>query len=186
MLGATQREIRVSWVFGGRFGSRASALEWKHAGGRRHSSRTRLWAGICPIAYKHPVSITELANGDLYLVYYGGSGEYGEDTWVRGSRLVKGTDQWTRPVVIADTPFRADGNGVVWQAPDGLVWLFYVNRYGKTWSNSRIKFKVSYDEAKTWSDSDMLSFDEGSMVRSSADRTQQRRLSSAGLPRNRA
>ena len=48
---------------------------------------------------------------------------------------------------------------------DGIVWLFYVNRYGPTWSNSRIKFKVSRDGAKTWSDSDMISFDEGTMVR---------------------
>jgi predicted neuraminidase len=125
----------------------------------------RVFGPELPDAYKHPVSITELANGDLYLVYYGGSGEYGEDTWVRGSRLAKGSTHWTTPAVIADTPFRGDGNGVIWQAPDGLVWLFYVNRYGPTWSDSRIKYKVSRDGAKTWSDSDMLSFDQGTMVR---------------------
>src|SRR5579863_2318474 len=125
----------------------------------------RVFGPELPDPYKHPVSITELANGDLYLVYYGGSGEYGDDTWVRGSRLVKGTTKWTKPVVMADAPFRSEGNGVVWQAPDGLVWLFYVNRYGPTWSNSRIKFKISRDGARTWSDSDMLSFEEGTMVR---------------------
>lgn len=126
----------------------------------------RVFGPELPDAYKHPVSMTELANGDLYLVYYGGSGEYGNDTLVRGARLVKGTTQWTKPVVIADAPFRSEGNGVVWQAPDGIVWLFYVSRYGPTWSNSRIKFKISRDGAKTWSDSDMLSFEEGTMVRS--------------------
>lgn len=125
----------------------------------------RVFGPELPDSYKHPVSFTELANGDLYLVYYGGSGEYGDDTWVRGSRLVKGATHWTTPTVIADSPFRSDGNAVVWQAPDGLVWLFYVNRYGPTWSNSRIKFKISRDGAKTWSDSDMLSFEEGTMVR---------------------
>jgi predicted neuraminidase len=125
----------------------------------------RVFGPELPDAYKHPVCLTELANGDLYLVYYGGSGEYGDDTWVRGARLVKGTSKWTAPVVIADAPFRGEGNGVVWQAPDGLVWLFYVNRYGPTWTNSRIKFKISRDGAKTWSDSDILSFDEGAMVR---------------------
>src|SRR5690348_12885195 len=76
--------------------------------------------------YKHPASFTELANGDLYLAYYGGSGEYATDTAVFGMRLPKGEMQWTRPVVIADTPFRTDGNSVVWQAPDGVVWLFYL------------------------------------------------------------
>jgi predicted neuraminidase len=115
--------------------------------------------------YKHPASITELAGGDLYIAYYGGSGEYTTDTAVYGMRLAKGNKQWTRPVVIADTPFRTDGNAVVWQAPDGLVWLFYLTRYGDTWSDSRIKFKVSRDGAQSWSDSDMLGFEKGMMVR---------------------
>ncbi len=35
-----------------------------------------------PGQYKHPASITQLANGDLYIAYYGGSGEYGDDTAV--------------------------------------------------------------------------------------------------------
>jgi len=115
--------------------------------------------------YKHPASLTELAGGDLYLAYYGGSGEYAADTAVYGARLPKGAKRWTRPVVIADTPFRTDGNAVVWQAPDGLVWLFYLTRYGETWSDSRIKFKISQDGAQTWSDSDMLGFEKGTMVR---------------------
>ena len=126
----------------------------------------RVFGPELPDKYKHPACFTELANGDLYLAYYGGSGEYGEDTWVRGARLPKGSSQWSTPEVIADTPFRSDGNPVVWQDPDGVVWLFYVCRYGPTWSQSRIKFKISHDNAHTWSDSDMLSFDMGTMVRS--------------------
>ena len=54
---------------------------------------------------------------------------------------------------------------MVWQAPDGRVWLFYVNRYGETWSNARVKVKISDDGANTWSDSFMLNFEEGTMVR---------------------
>lgn len=125
----------------------------------------RVFGPELPGKYKHPASITELANGDLYIAYYGGSGEYADDTAVYGSRLVKGTKEWTRPVVIANSPFRTDGNAVVWQAPDGLVWLFYVTRYGETWSDSRIKFKISDDGATTWSDSDLLAFEKGMMVR---------------------
>jgi predicted neuraminidase len=117
-------------------------------------------------AYKHPASVTELDNGDLYIAFYGGSGEYGDDTAVYGARLPKGGRAWTMPVAIADTPDRSEGNPVVWQGPDGRVWLFYVNRYGATWSNARVKAKISRDGAYTWSDSFMLSFEEGSMVRS--------------------
>ena len=49
-----------------------------------------------------------------------------------GSRLKKGSRKWTAPSRIAHDPFRSLGNGVVWQSPDGLVWLFYVVRYGET------------------------------------------------------
>ena len=115
--------------------------------------------------YKHPASMTELTNGDLYLVYYGGEGEYATDTGVFGARLKKGSHQWSRPTRIAHDPFRSLGNGVVWQAPDGLVWLFYVVRWADTWSSSRIQAKVSRDGAKTWSDSFVVTEEEGTMVR---------------------
>ncbi len=115
--------------------------------------------------YKHPACLTELDNGELYLVYYGGGGEYAEATAVFGSRKRKGDARWTAPVKIASDPFRSLGNAVIWQAPDGLVWLFYVVRYGETWSTSRIQVKISRDRAATWSDSSVLSFEAGMMVR---------------------
>jgi predicted neuraminidase len=116
--------------------------------------------------YKHPASIAELANGDLFLAYYGGEGEYAVDTGVFGARLKKGAKRWTQPSRIAHDPFRSLGNPVVWQAPDGKVWLFYVVRWGDTWSTSRIQAKVSTDGAQTWSDSFVVSETEGMMVRS--------------------
>jgi len=117
-----------------------------------------------PGLYKHPCTITQLQNGDLYIAYYGGSGEYRDDSKVWGIRKPAGQDKWSAPVAIADTPFRGEGNPVVWQAPDGRVWLFYVQRYGDTWSDSRVKCKISDDGAKTWSDSVMVTFDQGMMV----------------------
>ena len=115
--------------------------------------------------YKHPASLTELSNGDLYLVYYGGQGEYAKDTTVFGSRLAKGSRNWTPPKAIAKDPFRSVGNGVIWQAPDGLVWLFYVVRFGDTWGTSRIQAKVSRDLAATWSDAFPVALEAGMMVR---------------------
>ncbi|MCC6368399.1 MAG: exo-alpha-sialidase [Bryobacterales bacterium] len=113
--------------------------------------------------YKHPACMTELQNGDLYLVYYGGKGEYATDTAVFGARMREG--EWSEPKVIAQDPFRSVGNGVIWQAPDGVLWLFYVVRFGETWSQSRIALKVSQDLGDTWSDSSLLAMREGMMVR---------------------
>jgi len=117
-----------------------------------------------PGQYKHPASFTQLANGGLYLAYYGGGGEYEDDSKVWAMHKPKGGD-WSAPEVIADTPFRSEGNPVVWTAPDGVLWLFYVQRYGETWSESRIKGKISRDNGQSWSDSFMVTFDQGTMVR---------------------
>jgi predicted neuraminidase len=113
--------------------------------------------------YKHPASLTELAGGDLFLAWYGGDGEYAPGTAVWGSRLTGG--KWSAPVKLAQDPFYSTGNPVVWQAPDGRVWLWYVVRPGSTWSTSRIAVKISGDGAHTWSDASMQTFEEGTMVR---------------------
>lgn len=118
-----------------------------------------------PGAYKHPASITELADGGLMMTYYGGGGEYVDDSKVWGMRRAAGSAEWSAPRILADTPFLGEGNGVVWQAPDGLVWLFYVQRYGETWSESRTLAKISRDGGETWSDSMFLSFELGTMCR---------------------
>ena len=115
--------------------------------------------------YKHPACITAFHNGDLYLVYYGGAGEYAVDTGVFGARLKKGETKWSQPKLLANDPFRSVGNGVIWQAPDGVVWLLYVVRYGDTWSTSRIQGKISRDNGETWSDSFVVSDKQGMMVR---------------------
>jgi predicted neuraminidase len=115
--------------------------------------------------YKHPAAITELANGDLFLAWYGGDGEYKPGTAVYGSRRAKAGSTWSTPVVLARDPFYSVGNPVIWQAPDGIVWLWYVIRPGATWSTSRIAVKISTDGAKTWSDSSVADFEEGTMVR---------------------
>ena len=116
--------------------------------------------------YKHSASFTELANGDLYLAFYGGAGEYEQGTAVWGARLKKGERNWSVPAIIANTPLVSDGNPVVWQAPGGWAWLFYAVRYGDTWSDSVIYAKISYDGANTWSDSVMIASEKGMMVRS--------------------
>jgi predicted neuraminidase len=125
----------------------------------------RVFGPEIPGPYKHPASLTELANGDLYLVYYGGSGEYAADATVHGSRLCKGEQTWSAPKMITPRPQLPEGNAVVWQAPDGLVWLFSIVRPGATWSTSRIVYRISRDGASTWEEPKPLTKEAGTMVR---------------------
>jgi predicted neuraminidase len=129
--------------------------------------------------YKHPAAITELANGDLYLAWYGGDGEYAANTGVYGTRLdaksvsaipPSGRSPWSSPALLARDPFRSVGNPAIWQAPardgkPGPVWLFYVVRFGDTWSEGRIAAKISSDGAHTWSDASIISLERGTLVR---------------------
>lgn len=116
--------------------------------------------------YKHPASVTELASGDLFVVFFSGKGEYKDNSAaVFGSRLKAGGKRWSKPAKIASNPFYALGNAVPWQAPDGVVWLFYVTRYGEIWDSSRITAKISRDGARTWSEPFALTFEAGTMVR---------------------
>ena len=117
-------------------------------------------------AYKHPCTITELDNGDLYLAFYTGAGEYATETHVYASRLRKGSTQWSAPVPVASNPFYSMGNPVVWQAPDNVLWLFFVVRPGQTWSTSRTAAKISRDRGETWSDAFVVAWEAGMMVRS--------------------
>src|SRR5438105_8753710 len=78
----------------------------------------RVFGPEIPGPYKHPASFTELHNGDLYLVYYGGSGEYAADATVYGARLPRGQTHWMPPRPITPRPPQPEGNAVVWQAPD--------------------------------------------------------------------
>src|SRR5207244_8314326 len=69
----------------------------------------RVFGPELPGRYKHPASITELDNGDLYLVYYGGSGEYADDSGVYGARLAKGKSEWSKPKRIMPQPKFPEG-----------------------------------------------------------------------------
>jgi predicted neuraminidase len=119
-----------------------------------------------PGKYKHPASITQLANGDLLIAYFGGSGEYEPDTRVHLTWKRKGEDKWSLPTVVSENPEVPEGNPVVWQAPDGLLWLFNVARFGPTWCDSRVQARTSADGGKTWTKPYLISDEIGILCRS--------------------
>src|SRR5207302_8762671 len=81
----------------------------------------RVFGPEIPGRYKHPASITELQNGDLYLAYYGGSGEYAHDSGVYGARRRRGKVKWSTPERLMPRPKWPAGNAGVAQAQGGLV-----------------------------------------------------------------
>lgn len=99
----------------------------------------------------HGSTLEALPNGDIVAAWYGGDYERAHNVGIYMARLPKGSDKWSEPWVIQDTPALSEGNPVLWLAPDGkTLWHFYVTIMKETWNEARMFYRKSTDEGKTW------------------------------------
>ncbi len=124
--------------------------------------RLTVFAATPALPSCHAATLAELPGGDLLAAWYAGSREAAPDVAIYGARLPKGSAAWSapfthrtapfrwRPFLLADTPRHAEGNPVLFAAPDGSLWLFYVTLTGEGWTTSRMKCRRSGDGGHTW------------------------------------
>jgi len=98
----------------------------------------------------HGSTLVELPNGDLLVAWFQGSGERREDdVSIRGSRLRKGSLEWSDPFTLADTPEFPDINPVLFVDPTGKqLFLYWYTVIAYQWDTSLLKVLVSEDFAK--------------------------------------
>jgi len=113
----------------------------------------------------HASTIAELSNGDLLCAWYAGQREAAPDVAILAARLPASGDSWTAPQVIVDTPNQPEGNPVLFQTPDGRLWLFYVTIEGRGWQDCPLKLRTSEDGGNTWSPERILRAEHGWMTR---------------------
>ncbi len=116
----------------------------------------------------HAATLTELLNGDLLCAFYAGAYETAPDQAVFLTRAIKrgeGRWNWLPPRKLVDTPQKADGNPVLFTAPDGAVWLFFVTLQGQGWASSLLFAMISEDGGERWSEPHLLSAIQGTMPR---------------------
>jgi len=99
----------------------------------------------------HASTIVELANGDLLCAWFGGQHEGATDVAVWHSRKASGSNVWTPPAILADDPTRPEANPVLFEDPQGRVWLFYATMYGEGCVTCKVKCQWSDDQGQTWS-----------------------------------
>lgn len=113
----------------------------------------------------HAANLLELDNGDLLCVWFTGSGEGNPDTNIALSRLPAGSDAWSAPVILSDDTERSEQNPVLFQAPDGKLWLFHTSNEPHNQKTSRVAYRVSEDRGATWGPTEVLFNGTGIFIR---------------------
>ncbi|HUQ92881.1 MAG TPA: sialidase family protein [Bryobacteraceae bacterium] len=118
-------------------------------------------ASLCPAAvegelifplqtlHNHSSSIVELANGDLFVCWYNGSGERtADDVKVMGARRKRGAKSWSEPVLLHDTPHFPDTNPILFFDSKSRLWLVWSTILANRWETALTRFKIA---SKDWS-----------------------------------
>lgn len=98
----------------------------------------------------HAANLTVLPDGTVACVWFGGSMEGRSDICVYLSRLAPGSTQWTAPVQLSDDPERSEQNPLLFNAPDGSLWLLHTSQSHGHQDTSLVRRRISYDNGLTW------------------------------------
>ncbi|MDQ0468883.1 sialidase family protein [Labrys wisconsinensis] len=103
-----------------------------------------------PCVQNHAANIAVLGNGDLAIVWFGGTQEGIPDISVYLARLPEGADRWTEPVKLSDDPARSEQNPVLFVTPKGELWLIWTAQIAGNQDTSLVRKRVSHDHGRSW------------------------------------
>jgi predicted neuraminidase len=98
----------------------------------------------------HASFLMELPNGDMGCVWFAGTQEGIPDISVMFSRLAPGATRWTVPVQLSDDPTRSEQNPMLFNAPDGALWLLWTAQIAGNQDTAIVRRRISRDGGVTW------------------------------------
>jgi predicted neuraminidase len=98
-----------------------------------------------PVVQNHAAFLHLLPGGDLACAWFGGTLEGRGDISIYMSRLTPQNTHWSQPLRLTDDPDRSEQNPVLFNAPDGTVWLFYTSQPGGRQDECHICARISLD-----------------------------------------
>jgi predicted neuraminidase len=137
-----------------------------------------LWEAVAEPTERFPKChcsvIQELRNGDLLVGYYAGEDEaLPSAAWVLARRSPQ-AEAFSALTIVADTPGKPEGNGILFQNQEDTVLLIYGTMHGKLqgppgpgvrWTSCDLKIKRSDDNGHSWSTDEMIAADLGHVPR---------------------
>lgn len=114
----------------------------------------------------HAANLLELKNGDLLCAWFSGTWEGNSDVGIVDSRLSAGSNRWTEPQVVDHHIGESYQNPVLFQAPDGEIWLIHTTQAaGAGQANAKVLVAKSKNNGKSWNGPDVLFDEPGAFVR---------------------
>jgi len=92
----------------------------------------------------HSSSIVELPGGDLFAVWYRGSGERrADDVRLEGARLALGGGAWSAPFPVADSPGFPDCNPIAFVDGRGRLSVVWPAILDNRWESALLRFRAA-------------------------------------------
>lgn len=103
-----------------------------------------------PTVQNHAANLSLLPDGTLACVWFGGTMEGMGDISIYMSRLAAGSDVWSAPEKMSDDAERSEQNPMLFNAPDGNVWLLYTSQTSGHQDGAVVKRRISPDGGKSF------------------------------------
>lgn len=118
-----------------------------------------------PYAQNHAANLHELADGTLLCTWFAGTQEGMADIFVLLSRRDPLTGVWSEAEQLSDDPARSEQNPILFQAPDGPLWLIWTAQISGNQETAVVRRRLSEDGGKTWGPIADLFEEAGTFVR---------------------
>ena len=103
-----------------------------------------------PCVQNHAAFLLRLPGGDVGCVWFGGTQEGVPDISVHISRMEAGADRWSPAVRLSDDPTRSEQNPLLFNAPDGRLWLLWTAQVSGNQDTAIIRRRISADGGRSW------------------------------------
>jgi predicted neuraminidase len=118
-----------------------------------------------PSPQNHAAFLSRQPGGELACVWFGGSMEGMPDISIHMSVLDEKASRWSPATVLIDDPGRSEQNPVLFNAPDGKVWLLYTSQLSGNQDTSVVRRRISADGGKNFGPAETMIADAGTFIR---------------------
>ena len=109
-----------------------------------------------PTVQSHAANLLTLPDGRLGCVWFGGTQEGVPDISIWFSTLAPGNSQWSAPEQLSDDSTRSEQNPILFNAPNGELWLLYTAQKAGNQDTAEVRRRTSTDGGRSWGEVETL------------------------------